>query len=101
MTMLHEKCKISHIVLNINNIQEYVFCKRDCFKMYIADYVVHVKSELKVTYSVLICFIYTALKMPNRLPRIANSGQGQFKLFLHPKLINTNRIMFFAWIQNG
>jgi len=48
MTMLHEKCKISHIVLNINNIQEYVFCKRDCFKMYIADYVVHVKSELKV-----------------------------------------------------
>ena len=47
--MLHEKCKSSHIVLNINNIQEYVFCKRDCFKMYIADYVVHVKSELKVT----------------------------------------------------
>lgn len=48
MTMLHEKCKIAHIVLYINNIQEFIFIKRDYLKIYISDYEVYMKSELKV-----------------------------------------------------
>ncbi len=47
MTMLHEKCKIAHIVLYINNIQEFIFIKRDYLKIYISDYEVYMKSELK------------------------------------------------------
>jgi hypothetical protein len=48
MTMLHEKCKNVHIVLYINDIQKFIFFKRDYLKIYISDYEVYMKSELKV-----------------------------------------------------